>query len=137
MSVLALFVAAFVAATLWPLGSEVLYAGLVHRFPERTALYWFVATIGNTLGAVLMLAIARWLSDRVTHRWTDRFQPSERARALLDRFGAPLLFFAWLPVVGDLLPVAAGWLKLRLWWCSVWIALGKGARFALLALLLT
>ena len=136
MSALILFSVAFVSATLWPLGSEVLYIGLVHQAPERTALYWSVATLGNTLGAVLMLMVARWLSERVADRVSHRFVPDERARTLLDKAGAPLLFFAWLPFVGDLLPVAAGWLRLRVWWCTVWIALGKGTRFALLSLIL-
>jgi len=136
VSALILFSVAFVSATLWPLGSEVLYAGLVHQSPERFGLYWSVATLGNTLGALLMLVIARWLSERVAKRASHRFLPNERVRRLLDKVGAPLLFFAWLPVVGDLLPVAAGWLRLRLWWCSIWIAVGKGARFALLTLLL-
>ncbi len=130
----ALFGVAFVSATLWPMGTELLYVALLHETPERSLSYWGVATLGNTLGAIAMLLMARWLSERASHRWSHRFQPNERARKILNDWGAPLLFFAWLPIVGDLLPVAAGWLKLRYWPCVIWIALGKGARFALLSL---
>lgn len=115
------------------MGTELLYVALVIDTPERGFHYWWVASLGNTLGAVAMLLLVRWLSERVSHRWAKRFQPNERAQRFLNDFGTPLLFFAWLPIVGDLLPVAAGWLKLRLWLCSFWIAVGKGVRFAVLS----
>lgn len=135
VSALVLFATAFVSATLWPLGSEVVYLGLLHQSPERLGIYWSAATLGNTLGAVLMLVLARAVSQRLTPDSGHRLQPNARAHALLERAGTPLLVLAWLPVVGDLLPVAAGWLRLHRGWCVFWIALGKGARFAILSFL--
>ena len=33
------------------------------------------------------------------------------ALRLIGRYGSPVTFFAWLPLVGDALCVAAGWLR--------------------------
>jgi len=48
------------------------------------------------------------------------------------RFGAPVLLLSWLPVVGDPLCVAAGWLRLPWIAAFMFIALGKGLRYAAL-----
>lgn len=130
---LTLFLVAFVSATLWPLGTEVLFVALLRRDGIEWPSAWLVATLGNTLGAIAMLLAARWLSDNVDHPWAARFKPSARAHRWLDRYGSPALALAWLPVVGDLLPVAAGWMRLPPLRCSVWLAFGKGLRFAVLA----
>jgi membrane protein YqaA with SNARE-associated domain len=51
----------------------------------------------------------------------------------LRRHGAPALLLAWAPVIGDALCAAAGWLRLPWLSCMIWMALGKGARYALIA----
>jgi membrane protein YqaA with SNARE-associated domain len=38
-----------------------------------------------------------------------------------------------VPLVGDVLVIIAGWLRLNAWHCLLWIALGKAARYAVLA----
>lgn len=130
---LTLFLVAFVSATLWPLGSEVLFVALLRRDGVDWLSVWSAATLGNALGAVAMLVLARWVSRQVDHPWARRFKPSARAKGWLDRYGSPALLLAWLPVVGDLLPVAAGWLRLSLPACLIWLFLGKAARYGLLA----
>jgi len=44
------------------------------------------------------------------------------------------LLFAWLPFVGDLLCVAAGWLRLNPWQVAIFMLIGKFARYALIGL---
>jgi membrane protein YqaA with SNARE-associated domain len=58
----------------------------------------------------------------------------ERARAerWVQRYGAPVLLLAWLPVVGDPLCAVAGWLRLPFWSCVVYIAIGKFGRYVAL-----
>lgn len=130
MSFLVLFAVAFVAATLWPMGTELLFIGLVRQSGHLFFVYWLVATLGNVLGAWLMLMLARWARKRgvVSSRW----QPGPSTERHLQRWGTPLLSMAWLPVVGDLLPVAAGWLRMPLVASAFWLMLGKGARFFLI-----
>ncbi len=130
----AVFVVAFVSATLLPLGSEPAVFALVKLQPELLWPAVLVATAGNTLGG----AVSWWMGrgaerayERITHR------PAQ-ARALLwlQRFGPRACLLAWLPVVGDPLCAVAGWLKLPFWPCLGYMAVGKLARYVVMTLAL-
>jgi membrane protein YqaA with SNARE-associated domain len=60
-------------------------------------------------------------------------QPSPgRATAWLTRYGPPALFLSWVPVVGDGLCVAAGWLRQNVAAVALFMATGKAARYVAL-----
>lgn len=117
-----LFAASFLAATLLPGGSEAVLLAVVAVHPEQAPMALGVATAGNTLGGMSTYALGRLL-------------PAGKApqkSALAIRHGPPVLLLAWAPVIGDALCAAAGWLRLRWLPCLLWMALGKGGRYALL-----
>jgi membrane protein YqaA with SNARE-associated domain len=120
-----LFLSSFLAATLLPGGSELALFALIQLQPELTVIAVLLATLGNTLGGLSSYGLARLLPDRYTHG----LRPTHLA--FLRRWGPAALFFAWTPVVGDLLCLAAGGLRLAVVPCTVWMALGKGLRYAL------
>lgn len=126
----ALFVASFLAATLLPGGSEaVLAAVLLHD----AGLFWpalAVATLGNTLGGLSSYGLGRFLPQAGSK------QRLARALDWVGRWGALALLLSWVPVIGDALCVAAGWLRLRLAPVVLCMAAGKFARYWLLALAL-
>lgn len=108
-----LFISAFVAATLFPLGSEVaLYTLLRQGFDP--ALLVAVATVGNTAGSLVNWLLGKYLQQLQHKRWFY-FSPVQvqKAEAHYQRFGCYSLLFAWLPVVGDLLTLAAGIFNVR------------------------
>ena len=121
----AIFVIAFVSATLLPMGSEPAVFGLVKLQPD---LFWpavLVATLGNTLGGALS-----WWMGYGARRVAGRIQPTEhRAMAWLLRYGAPACLLSWLPIVGDPLCAVAGWLRLPFWPCLFYMGLGKLGRY--------
>ncbi len=126
----AVFVVAFVSATLLPMGSEPVVFGLVQLHPE---MFWpavLVATLGNTMGG----ALDWWLgygASRVANRYAgDRFHG--QALAWLHRLGPKACLLAWLPLVGDPLCAVAGWLRLPLGPCIVYMAIGKFLRYVLM-----
>jgi membrane protein YqaA with SNARE-associated domain len=47
----------------------------------------------------------------------------------LHRLGPPALLLSWVPLVGDPLCAVAGWLKLPLKACAIYMAIGKFARY--------
>ncbi|MGX9934324.1 YqaA family protein [Advenella kashmirensis] len=49
-----------------------------------------------------------------------------------DRFGPAALLFSWLPVVGDPLCGVAGWMRLPLFSCIVFMTIGKFLRYLLM-----
>lgn len=130
-----LFLSAFLSSTLLPGGSEALLAALaLHGAHEPLALL-AVATVGNALGGMTSWGIGWWLARRFPDRTLEGHH-HQRAAERLRRWGSPLLLLSWLPVVGDPLCVAAGWLRMGWLPSLIFIALGKGARYALLLSLL-
>jgi membrane protein YqaA with SNARE-associated domain len=123
LSLGALFVSSFLAATLLPGGSEVVLFGVLKTDAQ---LYWpalVVATVGNTLGGM-----SSYLIGRIVPR-----QRSLKGLAWLQRYGSPVLLAAWVPVIGDPLCVAAGWLRINPWLSTLFMACGKFARYVAIA----
>lgn len=120
LGLLGLFVASFLAATLLPGGSEVVLFALLKLHPEQAVPALVLATLGNTLGGMSTYGLARLLPEK---------KLPEKS-ALVVRHGAPILILAWAPIVGDALCAAAGWLRLPWLPCALWMALGKGLRYA-------
>jgi membrane protein YqaA with SNARE-associated domain len=118
-----LFLSSFLAATLLPGGSEVVLFALLRLHPEQTLVALALATLGNTLGGLTSYGMARLLPQKLGAH------PLELAR----RWGAPILVLAWVPIIGDALCVAAGWLRLAWLPCTLWMALGKGLRYVVIA----
>lgn len=127
-SLWAMFVVGFLAATVLPLGSEPLFVALVKLHPEQVAATIGVATLGNTLGGVTTYGLGRFASGRV-----GVAAQQSRSAGWLRRFGAPVLLLGWAPVGGDLLCLLAGWMRISWWQATLWMALGKLARYWLLA----
>lgn len=118
-----LAVASFLSSTLLPGGSEVVLIAVLHRFPEAFWRAVLIATVGNTLGAMTSYLIGRLIPNRVEHK----------AIIHLHRYGYAALLFSWLPVVGDAVCVAAGWLRFNPWLSALLLALGKFARYLVVA----
>jgi membrane protein YqaA with SNARE-associated domain len=119
-----LFAASFVAATLFPLPSEAALFAYLQANPANTILAVTVATVGNTLGGMTSYAVGRLVPQRKIHA---------KAEAWIRRFGAPVTFVAWLPVVGDALCVAAGWLRIHWAAALAFMAAGRLARYLVVA----
>ncbi|MER9164086.1 MULTISPECIES: YqaA family protein [unclassified Mesorhizobium] len=127
----ALFVSAFLAATILPASSDVVLAGLIVSGRGDPALLLAVATIGNTLGSVVNWILGRGVDSLRIRRWfpvtPDRYEQASRT---FRRFGKWTLLFAWLPVVGDAFTIAAGAARVNLGVFVVLVTLGKAARYA-------
>lgn len=125
------FVVSFISATLLPLGSEFAVIGLVKLNPS---LFWpavAVATVGNTLGGALTWWMG-YAAEQLYERHFKGERGGQRAREWLTRWGPRACLLSWLPVVGDPLCAAAGWLKLPFWPCTFYMAIGKLLRYALM-----
>lgn len=129
-----MFSGAFLAATLLPGGSEVLLLALVNSNPELWFSLFVVATLGNTLGALTSLGLGRL--GRVAWEPEHLSLSQRRALALVEKYGVWSLLLSWAPVIGDILCVLAGWLRLPLLMSIILILIGKGARYGLLLVMM-
>src|SRR5262245_44499911 len=123
-SLWALFASSFLAATLLPGGSEAVLYAVLKLHPSHSVTAVAVATLGNTLGGMSSYLIGRLI---------PRGKPLS-ALPMLEKYGSPALLLSWVPFIGDPLCVAAGWLRLNVWACVAFIALGKLARYWVIAL---
>ena len=112
-----LCLSAFLSSTVLPGSSEALLAAALACTPEtqRAVLLVVAASLFNTLGSMTTWAIGRYVPHRV---------PATDAVERLRR---------WVPVIGDVLPLAAGWLRIGFWSALLWTAVGKTARYTLMA----
>jgi membrane protein YqaA with SNARE-associated domain len=129
-----LFAIAFLAATVLPVQSEAVLAGLLGLSEEPWGALLAVATIGNTLGAVVNWALGRGIETFQNRRWFP-VKPAqlEKAKTHYLRWGRWCLFFSWVPVVGDAFTVLAGVLRERLWVFVVLVGAGKLTRYLVVA----
>jgi membrane protein YqaA with SNARE-associated domain len=118
-----LFIASFVAATVLPGGSEVVLIAMIHRHPDLIMQAVVVATVGNTLGGMTSYLLGRMIPNRA----------DARAVVWLHRHGYWVLLFSWVPLFGDALCVGAGWLRFNPYVSLALFAVGKLARYALVA----
>lgn len=125
-SLWALFTSSFLAATLLPGGSEAVLYGVLRLHPEQMWNALAIATVGNTLGGLTSYLIGRLI---------PRTKPMQ-GLALLQRYGSVVLLLSWVPLIGDPLCVAAGWLRINPALAILFIALGKLARYAAIAALI-
>jgi len=132
---LALFLNAFIAATILPAASEILLWAIV---ADNPAMLWpaiAVASVGNTLGAVVNWILGRFLSGYSEKKWYPLTPDQQRrASAWFQRVGLWSLLFAWLPVVGDPLTVVAGVLRVRFLIFFLLVAIGKTGRYVIVAM---
>ncbi len=128
-----LFLGSFLGSTLLPGGSEVILALLAANNEHDNATLLAVATLGNTLGGMSSWLIGRMIAWRYP---TQKMTHPQRLRAIqrLQKWGSPLLLLSWLPIVGDPLCVAAGWLRVHGGLALIFIAAGKAARYAAILL---
>ncbi len=119
-----LFISSFLAATLLPGGSEAVLFGVLKLHPESFWPALLLGTLGNTLGGMVTFGMG-WMLPQ-----TQQLKHVEKVR----RYGAPSLLFAWVPLIGDALCLAAGWLRLNWWQAALFMAIGKFARYWVIAM---
>ncbi len=129
---LGLFASAFLAATLLPAYSEILFAGLLQAgYDPLLLLAW--ASAGNTLGAAVNWLLGRYLLHFQDRKWfpfkTDNLGAAQR---WFNKWGVWSLLLAWMPIGGDALTFIAGMMRVRFWLFFLLTAVGKTARYAIL-----
>jgi membrane protein YqaA with SNARE-associated domain len=128
LPLLSLFASSFLSATILPGNSEVVLVAML--LAKVSQPWWLVviATMGNSLGGLTNVILGRFFPQRKASRW------QERATGWLKRYGAAALLLSWMPVIGDLLCILAGWLRLSWGPVLFFLCLGKALRYVALAL---
>ncbi|MEI5640133.1 MULTISPECIES: YqaA family protein [unclassified Pseudoalteromonas] len=128
---LTLFAVALVAATLFPASSELMLTTLVVQQQGLLWGLWLAATLGNLLGSCINYYLGFFIARFRDKRWFPVSEAKyDKACDYFARYGKFSLLFAWLPVIGDPLTLVAGSLRTSFVWFFTLVAIGKGARYA-------
>jgi len=128
-----LFIAAFLAATVLPLSSEIVLSALLLNGLSPVTLV-LTATAGNVLGSLTNYGLGFWANRVVIKKWSGMSEDDfARAEQRFVKYGIISLFFAWVPVIGDPLTVMAGVLRVRLPWFLILVTAGKFLRYVVIS----
>ncbi|EPR7715237.1 YqaA family protein [Enterobacter hormaechei] len=127
LSLASLFANSFLSSTLLPGNSEVVLVAMLLSGVSQPWLLVLIATMGNSLGGLTNVILGRFFPLREKSRW------QEKAVGWLKRYGAATLLLSWMPVIGDLLCLLAGWMRISWGPVLFFLCLGKALRYVLLA----
>lgn len=124
-----LFLACLLSATIIPFSSEAIVAGAM-ALGYSTPVIVGVASLGNTVGGMISFYMG-WLCK---WEWLERWfkvkrEKLERFRGHIEKYGVWAALLTWLPIVGDPLAIAMGFMRLNPLWTCLIMLVGKLLRY--------
>ncbi|MFA7494249.1 MAG: VTT domain-containing protein [Proteiniphilum sp.] len=128
-----LLLASFLAATILPLSSEVVFMALIAAGSDIWSSIGY-ATVGNSLGG----ATCYYLGKMGKTEWLERWFKIKREKIdsmilRLQKRGAVMGFFGFLPGIGDLMLVALGFMRANASITMISMTIGKLLRYVVIA----
>ncbi|GAB6010597.1 YqaA family protein [Viscerimonas tarda] len=127
-----LFLASFLAATILPFGSEVVFVALIAAGMDAWTCT-LVASTGNWMGGMTNY----YLGHLGKIEWIEKYlkikkEKIEKIQHWLKGKGAAMAFFSFMPVVGDVIAVALGYMRANVYVVNISMFLGKFARYVVI-----
>ena len=129
---LGLFLASFLAATVVPFSSEVVFSAMIYLQHLDPWTWVFVATLGNWLGGMTsyyvgLLGKIEWI-EKYFHIKKDKLESFTNR---IQKHGDWLAFFSFVPFIGDVIAVATGFFKCNWWKVAIYMLIGKFLRYVI------
>jgi membrane protein YqaA with SNARE-associated domain len=124
-----LFLGCVLSATIVPFSSEALVSG-ASLLGYNVWVVVIVASIGNTLGGMISFGMG-WLCK---WEWLEKYfrvkrEKIEKAHKKVEHYGYIAALFAWLPIVGDLIAIAMGFIRMNPYITTGLMFVGKFVRY--------
>ena len=131
-----MFAAAFLAGSFFPFSSEAVMAGLRLAGLDVWMLV-LCASVGNLLGGMFNYGVGRMgKEDCIYGMLRVRPERLEQSERFVHRYGAWMGLLSWLPILGSVITIAMGLLRVDVWKSALTILIGKVARYVVLGFLL-
>ena len=138
MIYLSLFIISFLAATILPFSSELTLAGLMATSSYDNLLLLLVASLGNVLGSAVNWILGFYSRNLSTKKWFPfKDKQIEKSSKWFNKFGRWSLLFAWVPIIGDPLTLAAGLFRVKFIEFLILVTIGKVSRYLVIFYLLS
>jgi len=126
---LGLFLASFLAATVVPFSSEIIFSAMVFGGLDPWTCVW-VATLGNWIGGMTsyyvgLLGKIEWIEKYLGVKKEKMESYTER----IQKYGDWFAFFSFVPFIGDVIAVATGFFRCNWWKVAISMLIGKFARY--------
>ncbi|MCM1078786.1 MAG: DedA family protein [Bacteroidales bacterium] len=127
-----MFMAAFIAGSVFPWSSEAIMVGLQAAGLEPVGLVLW-GTAGNVLGSMFNY----WVGHLGRIDWIEKYlhvkkESLDRAERFMHGHGAWIGFFAFLPIIGSAITIMLGLMRANIFITVIAITIGKLLRYALL-----
>ena len=133
MIYLSLFAISFLAATILPFSSELTLVGLIATSNYDNLLLVIIASFGNVLGSIVNWVLGFYSINLTAKKWfLFKGRQIERSSKWFNKFGKWSLLFAWVPIIGDPLTLAAGLLRVKFLEFLILVSIGKVGRYLLI-----
>ena len=138
MIYLSLFIISFLAATILPFSSVLTLAGLMATSSYDNSLLLIIASLGNVLGSIVNWILGFYSRNFTTKKWFPfKDEQIEKSSRWFNKFGRWSLLFAWVPIIGDPLTLAAGLLRVKFIEFLILVTIGKVSRYVAIFYLLS
>ena len=137
LPLVSLFFSGFTSATLLPGSSEALFLLMLSQQNWDTVMLILIVGSGNSLGGMSNWILGILIRNGL-YKDKDKDKESEnkhrfKAEKWLKKYGSPVLFFSFLPIIGDPLCLVAGLVKIHWLKALLYISLGKFVRYIALS----
>jgi len=133
MAELALFLSAFLAATILPFSSEAtFYLAITNDMPILNAM--ISASSGNILAIIFNYYLGYFLYTKTKDKLNSS-KLGKKSFSLGNKYGYYALLLSWLPLIGDPLTLVAGLVRLKFVWFVIIAGSLRIGRYYILTLM--
>ncbi|MBQ0049589.1 MAG: DedA family protein [Bacteroidales bacterium] len=127
-----MFVASFIAGSVFPFSSEAVMVVLQVSGADPLPLF-ISATIGNVGGSMFNYGVGRLGKPSWRNKLLPK-DPKQRARQerIMEKYGAWAGVLCFIPILGSAIAVMMGFMRCNPWLSLLAIFIGKAARYAIL-----
>ncbi len=132
-----LFLGTFLAGTVVPFSSDVLYVAIMAVMPEKWLACLIVAVVGNTLGTISTYFVGRaGKTEWIEKIFRVKKEKVEAQQSTVQKYGPFAGLIGWVPFVGKPLLIALGFYKAPKFLTNLMIFIGIAIRFSVWTLIL-
>ena len=124
-----MFFSAFLAATVVPFSSDLVFFGLLQS-SSAWGMLLFAASVGNTLGGLttyLLGKAGRWV--HIEKYLGIKPHQTLKAHRWVERQGVYAALLCWLPLIGDVIALMLGFAKTPIFKTTLLMGIGKTLRY--------
>jgi len=135
LGLLGLFIACYISGTIVPFSSDIILIALVIAGWDYY-LCLLTASVANSLGGMTNYYLGRAGKTEWIKKYSNITQEKiQKMQDWLQGKGAYIAFFSWVPVAGNAMIIALGYLRANAWIVAVSLYAGKLARYIVIVFL--